>query len=63
MPKKNRGLLTKGKHASPDPMEHTPEKLVVKPKDAQFKMSKATRDIPFGKYSSIHSELVRKGIY
>ena len=32
-------------------------------KEAMFKMTRATRDIPFSKYGSIHSELVRKGIY
>ena len=63
VPKKNRGLLTKGQHTSPGPMEYKPDKLSVQRSDARFKMGRATRDIPFGKYSSIHSELVRKGIY
>lgn len=63
MPKKNRGLLTKGGHASPGPMEYNPEKLAVVPQNARFKMTKSTRDIPFSKYSSQHSELVKKGIY
>jgi hypothetical protein len=44
-------------------MEYSPNKLAVKPKVEQFKMSRATRDIPFMKYASVHSELVRKGIY
>jgi len=44
-------------------MEYNPDKLSVKPKDAQFKMPRASRDIPFMKYGSNHSELVRKGIY
>ena len=63
MPRKNRGLLTKGKHKSPGPTEYSPNKIALKPKVAMFKMSKASRDIPFSKYGSIHSELVRKGIY
>lgn len=34
VPKKNRGLLTKGKHTSPGPMEYKPDKLFVKPKES-----------------------------
>ena len=63
MPKKNRGLLSKGKHASPGPTEYRPDKIAFQNKEATFKIGKATRDIPFSKYGSIHAELVRKGIY
>ena len=63
VPKNNRGLLKKGKHSSPGPMEYKPDAIVLKEKAQITKMGKASRDIPFSKYGSVHSELVRKGIY
>lgn len=63
MSRTDRGLLTNSPQKNPGPHEYDkPELKVIKKNNGHFKMSKATRDIPFAKYSSTHSELVRKGI-
>ena len=63
VPKKNRGLLKHGKHTSPGPMEYEPDLIAFKSKAPMTKMGRASRDIPFSKYGSVHGELVSKGIY
>lgn len=63
IPRNNRGLLKPGKHTSPGPSEYKPDAILLKEKTKITKMSKASRDVPFSKYASVHSELVRKGIY
>ena len=63
VPKNNRGLLTKGPHKSPGPTEYSPLKIANMHKEPKFKMPRASRDISFSKYNSLHSELVKKGLY
>jgi len=44
-------------------MEYKPDAIVLKEKSKITSIGRASRDIPFSKYGSVHSELVRKGIY
>ena len=60
MPKEPRGVLRVPK--TPGPTTYSPSRAITTVKNPQFKMSRATRDIPFSKYSQVHSELVSKGI-
>jgi len=48
---------------SPGPSEYSPERLQVLHEEPAHKMPKASRDIPFAKYSSLHKELIVKGLY
>lgn len=68
VPKQDRGLLTKPKdekRISPGPGNYYSEDQHIKSKrtEATFAMPRANRDIPFSKYGSQHSALVRKGLY
>jgi hypothetical protein len=63
MPKNNRGLLSSKMSKTPGPVEYLADQIAFKNKAPITKMGKASRDIPFSKYGSVHAELVRKGIY
>lgn len=63
MTKKDRGLLTSKPSKTPGPLDYKhPEVNKVKKKEGEYRMPTATRDIHFSKYSSVHNELVTKGI-
>jgi len=63
VPRTDRGLLSKGPQKNPGPHDYKPpETSKFKARSSNFKMPKASRDIHFAKYSSIHNELVKKGI-
>jgi hypothetical protein len=63
IPKSDRGLLTSSPSKQPGPQdyENCDLNLWLK-KDSNFKMQRATRDIPFSKYNGVFKELVSKGI-
>jgi len=63
IPSARRGLLEYRHQLSPGPTEYSPERLAVLNEEPAYKMPKASRDISFAKYSSLHKELVTKGLY
>ena len=62
-PKKDRGLLRHAAQKSPGPHEYNNDSIITKTLESRFKIPMATRDIPFSKYGSLHSELVTKGLH
>jgi len=63
VPKRDRGLLTSTPSKSPGPTDYKLTEIQkVMRKSGIFKMPKASRDIPFSKYSSVHQQLISKGI-
>ena len=62
MPKEDRGLLKCKFKKKPGPADYSPDFKKIIKKGQQFKMTAASRDIPFAKYNSVHSELIAKGL-
>ena len=70
VPKNDRGLglrtdslRFKNTHTGPAMYNITESELKTRIKMARAAIGKASRDISFSKYGSLHSELVAKGLY
>lgn len=64
MAKNDRGLLLSKKDDKPSPFSYGQISTnIYKKKDGSYMMSKSGRPTSFARYSSMHNELVRKGLY
>lgn len=62
VPKNDRKLLSQEKERIPAAAQYQPKKFEVLKKEPSFSMGRSSRDVSFSKYSSLHSELVKKGL-
>lgn len=63
VPKNDRKLLKKEKEKVPAGAHYQPKKFEVMKKKPAFSIGKASRDVSFSKYTALHSELVKKGLF
>ena len=63
VPKNDRKLLSQERERVPAAAQYQPNKFEVLKKQPSFSMGRQSRDVAFSKYSSLHSELVKKGLY
>lgn len=63
LPKDDRGLLRLKQDQTPGPLTYKAEGIDLKKRNGSVAMPKASRDIHFAKYNSLHQTLVEKGLY
>lgn len=63
VPKNDRKLLKKAVEVVPAGAHYQPEKKVVMKKRPAYSIGRSSRDVSFSKYTALHSELVKKGLF
>lgn len=63
VPKNDRKLLKKSVEVVPAGAHYNPKKFEVTKKQPSFSIGRSSRDVSFSKYTALHSELVRKGLF
>jgi len=63
VPKNDRKLLTRERERVPAAAHYEPKKHEVLKKEPAFSIGKSSRDVSFSKYTALHSNLVKKGLF